>query len=378
MRSPILLILLFAGCTFIHASPQSVTARPSALRADTVPEACVTGHVILADTHKPARNAVVLLTSLDGQNRQFLRVGFDGTYHFDHVVPGEYIVITYLDGYLSPFETIPVSPGDRSIAQLFARIVAAQGSLKVGAEGTQAFDVSLERGASISGRVTYSDGSPATQVGVELQDIAGPSSRPGSPYIQLGDIDRSEFVHTSFETDDRGRFRIAGIRPGTYRIAAVQLQEEPSQWPEPDSLFRSIAGAIRYYTNDTIHPGLAKAYKLAAGQELDDLTIRVPLKGFYNVQGEVLAQDGRRMTGADVTATDVSDPAVWLTAIVHDGSFRFDRLPPGTYKLTTPYGNMAPAGQLPAETFGASETTFTVKDKGVTGVALTLPSTPNR
>jgi hypothetical protein len=54
--------------------------RLPAQQAPSAGGSTVTGHVLLADTHEPARNAVVLLHSLDGQNRQFLRVGLDGTY----------------------------------------------------------------------------------------------------------------------------------------------------------------------------------------------------------------------------------------------------------------------------------------------------------
>lgn len=371
------LALLFAGFTTMNGGSQSAAPPPAPSRADAIPQARVTGHVDLADTHKPARNAVVLLTSLDGQNRQFQRVGFDGAYLFEHVVPGEYIIITYLDGYLSPFDEVNVTPADTTIAQLFAKIVAVQGALKVGAQGTQTVDISLKRGASVSGRVLYSDGSPAIQADIELQDVTAEGSTPGQPSIDLGDIARSEFVHQPFETDDQGRFRITGVRPGTYRIAAVQPEKENTQMP--DSVVRAFGGALRYYDKDTIHPRLAKAHTLVAGQELRDLEIRIPLDGFHSVQGEVVTRDGRKITSDEVTATDTADAAVWLTAFVHDGSFRFDRLPPGTYKLTAQYGNLAPAAGAPIESFGGGEATFVVKDADVNSVTLTLPpaSKPN-
>ncbi len=371
---PLLLLILFpllACLAPARAELQSSASSPSPHSSDAQPQARITGHVVLADTHNPARNAVVLLTSLDGQNRQFLRVGLDGTYLFEHVVPGEYIVITYLDGYLSPLDKIIREPADTSIAPLIQKIVTAQGSLKVGAQGTQKFDVSIERGAIVSGRVHYSDGLPAIQVGIELQDTAAPISQPGTPYIQLGDIARSEFVHQSFETDDQGRFRIAGIRPGVYRIAAVQLPEHPTQnW---DVLVRSFFGVLRFYTNDTIHPSSAKTYNLVAGQEISDLEIRVPLDGFRSVLGKVVAPDGRSITSAEVTITEASDPSLYFATGVSDGSFRFDRLPPGMYKVAAQWGNIAPAGGKAIAAFGSGSTTFTLNEKDLSGVILTLP-----
>ena len=333
-------------------------------------QARITGHVILGDTHQPARNTVVLLISVDGQNRQYQRVGLDGTYLFEDVVAGEYIVITYLDGYLSSFDKITLNPSDNTIGSLFEQIVAAQGSLKVGSQGTQTYDISLERGAIVSGRVFYSDGSPAIQVGIEFQNTAVPSPRSNAPSIQLGDIARSEFVHREPETDDQGRFRVAGIRPGTYRIAAVQLQKLPMQAEE--GMVRSIMGALRFYTNDTVHPMSAKTYNLVAGQELTGLEIRIPLDGFHSVQGKVVAQDGRPITNAGVTITETSDPSLYFLAVVSDGLFRVDRLPPGTYEVSTPFGNIVAGGAVTAA-FGIGSTSFTIKDADLNGVILTLP-----
>jgi hypothetical protein len=338
------------------------------------PQARITGRVTLSDTQGPARNATILLTSLDGQNRDFQRVGLDGTYLFEHVVPNEYILIPYLDGYLTAFDKFTRSPVDTTLAGLFARLVAAQGSVKVGTQGTQTFDISLERGAIVSGRVVYSDGLPAIQVSIELQNAADPSPSAGHPQLELGDISRSEFVHRDSETDDQGRFRISGIPPGNYRIAAVQPLKTPTMPNE--TLIRSIFGAIRFYTNNTIHPMLATTYSLAAGQELTGLDIHIPLDGFYSVQGKVVAHDGRSVTSAEVMVVNTSDPSLYFTVAVSDGSFRLDRLPPGTYTVAARFGNIAPAGGEVTAAFGPGSTSFTLKDQNLSNVILTLPEAP--
>jgi hypothetical protein len=140
-----------------------------------------------------------------------------------------------------------------------------------------------------------------------------------------------------------------------------------------DTMMRSTFGALRFYTNDTVHPGSAKEYSLAARQELTGLDIRIPLDGFHSVQGNAVAQDGRPITSAEVTITETSDPSLYFLAVVSEGFFRFDRLPPGTYKATVPYGNIAPAGGEVTAAFGMGSTSFTLKDKDLTGVILTLP-----
>lgn len=375
MRAHPLLLVLLALFTMLGAEVLG-SAQLTPQRSVATPQARITGHVTLSDTHGPARNAVIVLTSLDGQNRDFQRVGLDGTYLFEHVVPDEYVLIPYLDGYLSAFDKFTRSPVDATLSELFARLVAAQGSVKVAGEDTQTFDISLERGAIVSGRVTYSDGSPAIQVSIELQNTAYPSPRAGSPQLQLGDISRSEFVHRDSETDDQGRFRIAGIPPGNYRIAAVQLPKAPTMANE--TIVLSILGAVRFYTNSTVHSRMARTYSLAAGQELTDLDIHIPLGGFYSVRGKVVARDGRPITSAEVTVTETSDPSLYFMAIVSDGAFRLDRLPPGTYTVSTHFGNIAPAGGEVTASFGPGSTSFTLKDQNLNDVILTLPEAPLR
>ena len=141
-------------------------------------------------------------------------------------------------------------------------------------------------------------------------------------------------------------------------------------------MVRSILGAVRFYTNDTVHPMLARTYSLAAGQELTGLEIHIPLGGFYSVQGKVVARDGRPITSAEVTVIETSDPSLYFMAVVSEGSFRLDRLPPGTYTVAARFGNIAPAGGEVTAAFGPGSTSFTLKDQNLTDVILTLPEAP--
>jgi hypothetical protein len=121
---------------------------------------------------------------------------------------------------------------------------------------------------------------------------------------------------------------------------------------------------------------LAKAYPLAASQELTGLEIHIPLRGLYSVQGKVISRDGRLITSAEVTVTETSDPSLYFTGVVSEGVLRLDRLPPGTYTVAARFGNIAPTGGDVGAAFGAGSTSFTLKDQSLTGVILTLPEAP--
>jgi hypothetical protein len=75
----------------------------------------IMGTIICADTHRPARGAMVTLVPLpsaDGKQEAgggpstFARVASDGSYSMEHVAPGEYGVIAMLPGYLSPMDQV--------------------------------------------------------------------------------------------------------------------------------------------------------------------------------------------------------------------------------------------------------------------------------
>ena len=101
-----------------------------------------------------------------------------------------------MGGDLSPFDKLNLTPAETTkFAALVETIVVTQGSLKVGAQGTQTVNNALERGGTVSSRVLYSDGSPAIQVGIELQNTADPSPRLVRPQIQLKTI---SLVRSSF------------------------------------------------------------------------------------------------------------------------------------------------------------------------------------
>jgi hypothetical protein len=146
----------------------------------------VTGHVYLEDTKAPARKATVFLQPVaalladephDGANSQdrgttiVVEALFDGSYSFTHVPNGSYYVIAECPGYISPYLTLSLAEA-RSRYGTFQPLGAVQKADKervlkalprVDVQSTlpSVIDVVLERGAAVSGTITYDDGSPA-------------------------------------------------------------------------------------------------------------------------------------------------------------------------------------------------------------------------
>jgi hypothetical protein len=181
-----LCLLLVAVCPLVAQQTPASPAPP--------PAGQVTGRVICNDTGQPARFAAVQLVSEEsakapmfdpsalGKNPDLGKVmaqamkvvmkgsnlsavtALDGTYSLDKVPPGTYYVIAQFAGYRSPLSGI--SQADRMMANdATLKAVESQAEKIVVQSGqTNNVNIELERGASITGGVTYDDGSPAPGV----------------------------------------------------------------------------------------------------------------------------------------------------------------------------------------------------------------------
>jgi hypothetical protein len=370
------------------------------------PTGRITGTVVCADTHRPARGAMVLVgpvSPTDGNNGGGLgsgmaRVGMDGTYTLEHLPRGEYSVIAILPGYLWPADEL-ISDMVEEMRTAKHKSLASLGTVTIAGSETEEHDITLERGAAVSGRVMFSDGAPASGVTISIEDVnakkvAGDKQREA----QMGaSMMRRMFVHESMDTDDQGHFRISGFKPGTYRVVAI-----PSLSSEGDTNDGEAAGlslllggaanpaALRVYSGDTLHSKAAKTYELRSGDEVTGVEITIPLNAYHRVGGTLTAVDGRAINKATVTLTDTGDDSVSFESdVADDGSFSFGTVAAGTYTLAAKNATIAVRmdGQNPeipmrfaqkktTNAFADGSMAVIVKDSDVPDVSLTLTEVP--
>lgn len=307
----------------------------------------ITGTVFCNDTHRPARGALVMLVPLGpekdavttGFTQALSRTALDGTYHFDHVAAGNFTVLAFYAGYALPFNMEDLlsmnekNPGSES--KVFLR---ENGVATIADAGSANFDITLQRGASLSGRVLYSDGSPAAQVALDIQDASQKSStNTNSDERAAGAFFGHMFTHQNLTTDDLGNFRIAGLRAGKYRLAAT---EPGSRGDEKEEAMGAMLGVVdpshvlHIYAGNTLHQADAKLFELRPGDDLTGVDITIPLDTFRRVNGTVTALDGRPVNLGELTLTDSTDPQTsFHTTLNKSNTFAFDNVPPGTYTL---------------------------------------------
>ena len=369
-----------------------------------VPTGRITGTVLCADNHRPARGATLMLAPIPGADgtstgRQGMgRVSLDGSYTMDYLPPGEYTVMAMLPGYISLLDQmISESMEDQSPAVVRRELLRA-GAVTITGGETERYDLTLVRGAAIAGRVLFSDGAPATQVSISVEDInAKKPTGPNAERLQMGmAMARNMFTHQTQSTDDQGRFRISGLKPGTYRVAAISsLSNSDDSADAMGGMVALLGGsfdpaALRVYSGDTLHPKAAKTYELRSGDEATGIDITIPLNAYHQVKGTLTAVDGRFINRATVTLTDTTDDSVTYEADVSgQGAFTFTTVAAGTYtlaaknaRITAPVPGSDPSIPIrnvpthATNAFADGSNSVIVKDSDVPDVTLTLTEVP--
>ena len=304
------------------------------------PDATVSGKVTIKG--KPAPGVVVGMRS--SQPAQFdptfkAITDQDGSYRVSDVPAGSYNVV-------------PVAP-----ALVIADVNNSSGQTVVITEGehVEGIDFELVRGGVITGKVTDADGRPLIEERVNLMPVEQRNQR-GPVYA----------VSSGFQTDDRGIYRMFGIRPGRYKVSIG----------EGDDNFYGRVGRVRpaYRTTfypDATDPAKATVVEIEEGTEATriDITLGETVQGF-SVNGRVVDESGKPVAnvsiGLDRIVVDGNNSSSYGggTGARTDsqGEFRIEKLPPGKYSVS-----IYPP---PESDLRADPVTFDVLDQDVTGILI--------
>lgn len=256
----------------------------------------VSGTVTLNGTG--VRSAVV---SLQAQNQpvpqQPLRAktDADGRFRFNEVAAGQYLINALTPGFYSANDFQYGLPGR---------------TLNVGkGETIENIELSLKRGAVITGRVTDENYEPIVETQVQLQRVG--DRLPLRQNMLSFDMHR---------TDDRGVYRIYGLPPGKYHVS-VGL-------PVQEGVFSSQN--TRVFIEQTFHPDAtnqaqAKVIEVEEGQVASDVDIRIAkMKNSYEVSGRVVdAQTGQPVVGASLAFGSIHPSTGRITGWA-SGGYRTD------------------------------------------------------
>ncbi len=264
--------------------------------------------LVTSDTNSPVRRAQVRATSPDTRSARLGTTDADGRFELRDLPAGRWTITAAKGGFVTqqfgqrhPFES--VEPIDLTDGQRFTA------------------NFTLSRGSAITGRVSDEFGDPIT--GARVQVLRS--------QVQQG---RRRLTPTAngAQTDDTGSFRVFGLAPGEYYVAA-SLQAAPA-----DSSTNPVSYAPTYFPG-TGSVADAQRITLTLGIEQSGINFVLQPVRAVRVSGTVVDSNGAptqallNLTPAgfgDDGGLQMGNPA----RVLPDGSFTILNVVPGEYVLT--------------------------------------------
>ncbi|HXG93796.1 MAG TPA: carboxypeptidase-like regulatory domain-containing protein [Blastocatellia bacterium] len=282
-----------------QSSRESRQGRAGQRRADPI-----TGRII-SDTGQPIANARVGLNSLarSSQGYRTVNADEDGRFRFDDLAPGLYNITPNAAGYTTAGESTEPKyyrPGDN-------------------------VEITLIKGGVITGMVTSPTGEPVVAVQVRAIRVRDGEGRPVRSQ-QQPTIDR--------QTDDRGVYRLYGLKPGSYIVQAGGR-----------SLYYYSTQFINAYAEDvpTFFPSStrddAAEVTVRSGEEISGIDIRYRGERGHAVSGRITSALPPEVSNSYFPVLLVHASSGFIQSQAQadfrsgNGSFAFYGVPDGDYVL---------------------------------------------
>jgi hypothetical protein len=239
-----------------------------------------------------------------------------GGFVFERVVPGDYRVEVQKAGFAplhdptEPPKTITVTAG----------------------QSLDNVDFRLQKGGAIAGRVVDTSGEPVAEVSIVAMRRF-PESVDADRFLPAP-------VHGGQQTNDLGEFRLFGLAPGEYLIAAMGRGFLPFGGPgiAPPAASNTRTTTVTTYYPGTIDQNAAAGIVVAPGGEVDNIVFTLQTVPAFNVAGVVVDEAGSPVAYAMVML--MGDPRSGMLGprgnaqSQEDGRFVIDGVPAGTYSVT--------------------------------------------
>jgi hypothetical protein len=290
----------------------------------------VSGQVIEEGTNTPVVGADVLLV-LDSEHSMLAAplpssvTDRDGRYRVDNLPAGRYRIAALKEGFAPPMEPATM--------QMFE--VAAGQDL-------DDLTVSLRRGGAMAGRVLDPLGQPLVEISVmALLKRLNSSDRRAGPAFSGAPVLMPSGLS---QTNHLGEFRVSGLWPGEYLIAA-DARSKFGQAPRSHS---ATTMASTFFP-ETADVSAAQPVTVQGDETVRDLTIRLVSVPAFRVSGVVVDEAAAPVGDAMVMLKDGPGGTDAILSLAMGprgmspsdaaGRFAFEDVPAGSYTLRASYGS---------------------------------------
>ena len=325
----------------------------------------IRGTLVDASTATPIRRASIRLQALSPARNTWTAItDASGAFEFPSLPSGRFTLQASKGGYVT------LSAGQRTPTDAASRIEVAEGQ-------TVALPaMSLPRGGVITGRIGDEHGDPAPEITVQAFR---------AEYMQ--GMRRLVSVRSA-RTNDIGQFRIYGLQPGIYYVAASALGTDgnPLQMTEPGTdTVRGGGGLAPTFYPGTVAAADAQRIEVAAAAESAGVDFALNPVRLARITGTIVDSRGRPAgTHAVMLNPARADGALLggTTLAETDASGRFDLagVAPGDYRLDVYarafFERIAQTGSTgkarAAETWEFASVPITIAGDDVSGLTIKL------
>ena len=283
--------------------------------------ASIAGRLLDATTGEPIVGGVVVLREFNSRDQRVVRTNDTGEFVIVDLPATTYALHASALGYVG-----------RQYGQPHALEPGVPIELRDG-ETRRQVDVALRPGGAIAGRVTTQDGQPLAFA--EVEALRPQLERSLRVLVPVGRA----------ESNVRGEFRIIGLPPGHYYIAAIDPADEGTE----DATGR-IRWAQTFYPG-TASPGAAEWVRLTSGATLTAVNFPLLNTSRVSVRGQLINPDDGTLATGSLIMRPESNEGLGLgtaeSAVVRpDGTFEFANVSPGDYRLRASARTVRPGPPL--------------------------------
>jgi hypothetical protein len=280
--------------------------RDAAAQTQKTGTARLSGRVSSLDTGRPIRRAVVRAFGPELREGKSVSTDSEGRWELRQLPAGRFTVGVTKGGFVS------LAYGQQRPFEAGKAIDVADG------QAVDKLDVALPRGSAVTGRVVDEFGEPLTNVRVAPMRYRFTQGQ--RRLVPMG---------TSDSTDDLGQFRLHGLAPGEYYIAAQPIA------------FMFVGNSDdRTGYGETFYPGTPNADEatrvtLAVGQEAQNILIPLAPIRVATISGTAATSDGKPIAQSIGMLRPRSPAGMSFgrSVMVRDGTWSISGIPPGDYQL---------------------------------------------
>ena len=288
------------------SGPAPGPAASAAFMKSTEQDPGAIGGRVVTQLGQPVGGAMIVIT---GSNlTRMIIADADGRFDAGRFKDGDYQVETGRHGYVLRDPTGQLDSGT-------ARMVHLGGDTRV-----HDLEIVLARGGAVTGTIVDSAGEPFQGVLVRALRLRPDNGRMVASLVSVSRL-----------TDDRGRYRVFGLPPGAYLIAAsLDAKEHVSGRARPP-------GFAPVYYPGTAHVESAQVVQIELGAAAAAVDLTFAVSSTVRVTGTALNAEGHPLSGRVTLRVSQRSgsvvPEARLAPIGAEGAFALADIAPGDYVL---------------------------------------------